>query len=88
MYRIKNVNSSGDSVLLKGKYEQKKEAWLRALAEAAEEAQDIFDCLETEQDKKTLRIKIMGGNITVRCGRYLDGEKYESIYSVVDINLC
>ena len=61
---------------------------LAALKEAAEEAQDIFDCLETEEDKKTVRVKTVGGNIIVRCGKYLDGEKYESIYSVEDIDLC
>lgn len=88
MYKIKNKNSKGDSIVLNRVFEDKKVCWLAALKEAAEEAQDIFDCLETEEERKTLRIKTIGGNIIVRCGKYLDGEQYESIYSVVDINLC
>ena len=87
MYRIKNTNSKGDSSLLEGAYSQKKQAWLQALIEAAEEAQDILDCLETEEDKKTLRIHPQGKQVVIICDKYLDGERYESIYSVENVDL-
>ena len=87
MYKIKNTNSKGDSAFLAGEYAEKKEAWLQALIEAAEEAQDILDCLETEEAKKTLRIKPLGKQVIVTYDKYLDGERYESIYSVENLSL-
>ena len=52
----------------------------------AEEAQDIFDGLETKEAQDTLRMSLRP--IKVTCDKYLDGDKYESIYIIEQMDLC
>ena len=78
MYNIKNTNSKGETVRSKEQFQHKKLCWIEAGIAALEEMKDIFDCLETDEERRTLRLKQKANYFAVQCSKYF----YESVYFV------